>query len=402
MRTINDAIALFQAGLDAVRPENLIFDLSDLPINQPVTLLGSGKAACAMARRIAPDLKIVQSFLVSSEISGCDGRLRAFQSTHPDVTSRSLEAGSQMMDMVQRLGEDNFMIYLLSGGTSAMLELLPPQIDLEALHRLNRRLLNSGASIGEINVVRKHLSRIKGGKLGAACKAKGKVFVVSDVIGNDLETIGSAPLYRDRSTREEAIAVLRKYQIFDDLPETILRYLHDSASETPDTANPNLVHEVIASNETALDAICERAAERGYKVAVRESGLTGDVADAAAYILARARAIEREKSVLVFGGETTVTVRGNGKGGRNQELCLHILQQMKASERYTFLSAGTDGIDGVTNAAGACVSWRHKCDAVRKYIRNNDAWRFHRKYGTLIETGATGTNVADVMILIKE
>lgn len=307
-----------------------------------------------------------------------------------------------MRDIVRELKEDDFMIYLLSGGSSAMLEVLPSQISLEQIHRLNQKLLLSGATIGEINTVRKHLSCIKGGKLGALCKAKGKVFIVSDVIGNDLETIGSAPLYRDRTTRKEAIAVLRKYQIFDDLPETILRYLHDPVSETPDTANPNLVHEVVASNETALDAICKSAEVKGYRVAVRESGVFGDVADVAAYILARTRAVRDEKSVLVFGGETTVKVRGNGKGGRNQELCLHILQQMKASERYTFLSAGTDGIDGVTDAAGACVSWRHKSDAVRKYIQNNDAWHFHHKYGTLVNTGATGTNVADVMILIKE
>ena len=394
-----DAQTLFLSGVEAVKPENISFDLSSIPSDLPVTLLGSGKAVVEMAKKIAPHIQVKEGFVVSNYAEHIDG-VEVFVSTHPFVSQKSVEAASKMESVFKTLHEEDFFIYLLSGGSSALLEKPLSPLTLPMLEWLYKLLLESGASIEEMNIVRKHLSAVKGGRLAEMTQARGIVFVMSDVIGDDLFTIGSAPLYYDSSSRFEAEEILKRYGLWERVDKTLHEVLQ--SSETPKQPNPRIVHKIVASNMIALEAIADKATEMGYACEVVTASLSGDVKEVASKIVAfvSSQKVSSPK-VFLFGGESTVKVKGQGKGGRNQELCLWLLKLMPEGEKFTFLSAGTDGIDGVTDAAGACVDWQDSRE-VQSYLDNNDSWHYHQKHKTLIQTGATGTNVMDIMILIKE
>ncbi|RUM68220.1 MAG: glycerate dehydrogenase [Sulfurospirillum sp.] len=329
--------------------------------------------------------------------------LNIFASSHPLPSARSVEAAEKLMKMISALNEDEVFIYLLSGGTSALVEKPIPPVRLEDFTAVSEALLQSGASIDEMNIVRKHLSMIKGGRLAALTKAKGKVFVISDVIGDDLEAIGSAPLFCDSSTCADAKRVLVQYGLWDSVNTSVRNLLEECSHETPKVVDPGIVHEVVASNKTALEAIAAEAEKAGYRAKIVTDRLRGDVRDVAKEIARIAQFHEADTPLcLLFGGETTVQVRGSGKGGRNQELALWVLKAMRGEGRFTFLSGGTDGRDGMSDAAGAVVDESDLHEDIDRYLDNNDSYHYHQKYGTLICTGASGTNVMDIMILIKE
>jgi hydroxypyruvate reductase/glycerate 2-kinase len=396
------AVALYKKAVEAVHPKNIYYPL-DYNDGKEITLLGSGKAVIEMARAVLQkDIKIKKSFLVTPYEIAMEG-LDIFISSHPTPSARSEEAAEKMMDIVSSLKESDFFVYLLSGGSSALLEKPIFPVEMKDFIVLTQLLLQSGASIDEINIVRKHLSRIKGGRLGEMSCAKGQVFVISDVIGDDLEAIGSAPLYCDSSSCEDAKRVLVQYNLWKQVPSGIRNVIEKCHYETPKTPNPLIDHTIVASNRMALNAAAEEAEKMGYEVHVVSDKVEGNVRDVAKLIIDYALKVENQKpACLLFGGETTVEVTGNGKGGRNQELALWVLKQKPKELSLTFLSAGSDGIDGMSEAAGAVVDGSDLHEDIDYYLENNDSFHYHRKCGTLIQTGESGTNVMDIMILIKE
>jgi hydroxypyruvate reductase/glycerate 2-kinase len=267
-----------------------------------------------------------------------------------------------------------------------------------------------------MNVVRKHLSLAKGGRLGQLTKAAGVVLVISDVVGDDLETIGSAPLFCDRSTYRDAFDIFMKYDLWSKIPSNVLTVIEQGIAgiieETPKEPNPRIEHFIIGSNLKGLMRGRDRGKELGIDTHIITSRLRGESREVAKVIVS----IGEENAAtgnpfsrpvcLLFGGETTVTLRGSGRGGRNQEMCLAALQEIKNRSGMTFLSAGTDGIDGNSDAAGAVID----CGTYERsqalslnpdgYLNNNDSHTFFKKTGDLIMTGPTGSNVMDITILL--
>jgi len=396
------ARALFQSGVEAVQPENLHYNLEGF-CEKEIVLLGSGKAVTGMAKALlAQGVKVKKSFLVGHIHEAVPG-LEIFVSSHPVPSFQSVEAAQKLMKIMTRMEAEEQFVYLLSGGSSALVEKPIAPVTLEDMRTLTTALLQSGASIGELNTVRKHLSMIKGGRLGALTKAKGKVFVISDVVSDDLEAIGSAPLYCDSSSCEDAKEVLVQYGLWKHVPESIRNVIGLCHHETPKTPNPLIVHDIVALNKRALEAVAREAKRMGYETEIVTDRMQGDVREVSGMIARYADLPVKEKPrCFIFGGETTVEVKGDGKGGRNQELALWVLKAIREKGNCTFLSAGTDGKDGVGDAAGAVVESSDLHEDIEHYLQNNDSYHYHQKYGTQIRTGASGTNVMDIMILIKE
>ncbi len=431
MELRDKAVSIFINSLRGVHPENLIKENISLEDSQlkvkdeffvipdKIYVFGSGKASIEMAKAIEKIFNNrIKNGLVVCNYAEKLKSIDVFKSSHPIPDEKSLKAGELLLDRLSRLKEEDFFIYLLSGGSSALIEKLIPPITLDDLKKLTDLLLKNSVPIEEINVIRKHISRIKGGRLGHSTKAKGIVLVISDVIGDDLFTIGSAPMYYDKSTYQDAYRILRKYNLWDKIPvsvKTVIeRGMKGIISETPKEENPNIKHFIIGSNLIALEYAKEEAERLGFNTYIMTSQLKGEAREIAKGISSIAKEIKKSGNpfrppvCLLFGGETTVSVRGYGKGGRNQEMCLSFLKEIKNEKNVAFLSCGTDGIDGNSEAAGAVVDYKSYLKAKRlglnidEYLINNDSFTFFSKTGDVILTGNTGTNVMDVSILVLE
>ncbi len=401
---------IYLQALAAVMPKNLIpkalgyhdniltienqhFDLSKY---RNVFVYGSGKAAIEMARAVGELLgdRISKSVVVSNYHDRVEG-VEILKSTHPLPSQKSLDAGKRLISEFEAMREDDFFIYLLSGGSSALIEAPLAGVSLEDFIETTKVLLHHGLSIDEINTIRKNLSQIKGGGLASKSKAKGVVLVVSDVIGDDLQAIGSAPLLQDNSTCKDMQNIIDKYNILHLLPNSVKSILECADSNSVKKAQ-FFPHFLIASNRIALQSAEKIAKEMGLSAKIITDTLEGDVTEVADFI--DKCVVDEASEVLLFGGEPTVNVKGDGKGGRNQELCLWMLQKRR---EMTFLSAGSDGIDGNSDAAGAVVCAGDYHDSLARYLENNDSYHYLKKHNALIMTGASGTNVMDIMIVIK-
>jgi len=395
MRDIED---IFNYALKAVMSKNLIQNSSYLKTlsKHKIHLFGSGKASVEMAKEMQLLFKdnIIDGLVISPYQEQLNN-VEVFESSHPLPSKKSIIAAKKLIEKFKKLDEDDLFIYLLSGGTSALIELPQDGLSLEEFIKTTDLLLQNGVPIEDINRVRKTLSKIKGGKLASFTKAKGIVLVISDVIGDDLETIGSAPLYKCSSTAKDAKKVLQKYKIFDKVPKAVIEVLEKESS----FCSNNIEHIIIGSNKTALKAAKNRAVELGYSCGIVTDSLSGDVKIVADKIVSDI--LNSDKDVLLFAGEPTVDVKGSGKGGRNQELCLHVLKKIKEYPNITFLSCGTDGIDGNSDAAGAVVDSSSYHDDIDRFLENNDSYHYLKRNNDLIITGATGTNVMDIMIILK-
>ncbi len=403
MREKKDIKEIFQVAIKSVMPQNIIKNSSYLDIlsERKFHLFGSGKASVEMAKTIKELVgeNIIDGFIVTPyEDEDLEG-VKVFKSTHPLPSKKSIEAANELLKRFSTLKEDDFFVYLLSGGSSALIELPIDALSLDDMIKTTNLLLQNSVSISEINIVRKHLSLIKGGRLAKATKAKGVVLVISDVIGDDLEAIGSAPLYCDSSTLKDAKNILKKYDIFNKVPKSVQKVLEFQNYESPKNINKNIEHKIIANNKKALESAKDFALSLGYSCDIVTDSLQGDVTIVAKQITQAI--LESDKEVLIFGGEPTVEVLGSGKGGRNQELCLHVLKEIKNHKNITFLSGGSDGIDGNTEVAGGIVDFKSYRDDIDDFLQNSDSYHFLKRNGDLLVTGASGTNVMDIMIAIK-
>jgi glycerate 2-kinase len=426
------ALQIFRAALQAADPYQAVlgcvgFDGQILKIGTKryrvadfdrIQVIGAGKASAAMASAIERLLGRSVSGGLIDVPDGIETHLRRIElhpCGHPIPDERGAEGARRMLEIARAAGPRGLLIALISGGASAMLPAPAPPLTLEAKRQLTRELLASGATIHEMNAVRKHLSLIKGGQLAkAAFPARLHTLMISDVVGDDPEVIGSGPTVPDPSTAADARRVLKKYGLT--APAIALKAaLH----ETPKPGDPVFAHarhRIIASNKQAIAAAAKCARELGYHTRVLSTTIQGETRDAAAQhaeiareILETGRPLRRPACIL-SGGETTVIVRGNGMGGRNQEFVLAAIlalgQAGSGAEPVTILSAGTDGIDGPTDAAGAIADSSTLARAAalgldaRGFLDNNDSYRFFEPLNALLKTGPTGTNVADVRVLL--
>jgi hydroxypyruvate reductase len=305
--------------------------------------------------------------------------------------------------IIQFLGKTktgDLVIFLISGGSSSLVA-LPDGITLEEKQATTDLLLRCGANIKEINCIRKHLSKIKGGKMLEHLRSDAVSLVMSDVVGNDLSSIASGMTFYDKTTFATAKKILEKYHLEKLVPRSVLRHIDlgmkGKIPETPKKAK--IKNHIISTNKNCLDAMRLRAQDLGYSVKVLGC-LSGNVQDLGPKL---SRTFSGKKmSCIVFGGESTVVVTGKGKGGRNQELVLYATVDLsKKYQDVTVASVGTDGIDGKTDCAGAILQSDQKLNTIKQYLDKNDSYNFFKKYGGLIFTGPTGTNLMDIGIVLR-
>lgn len=380
-----------------------------------IFVIGAGKASAAMAQAVERLLGRRISEGIINVKYGDAAKLRRIElnySGHPIPDGNGMRGAGRIANLARHAGPRDLLICLISGGASALLPLPARPVLLEHKQQLTQMLLESGATIHEINCVRKHLSQIKGGQLARlAYPATVVTLILSDVIGDDLDVIGSGPTVPDRSTFAEAGAILEKYKLGKKVAREILTRIRRAETETPKPGDPAFarVHNlIVGSNRLAVDAAATKARELGYRTLVLSTYIQGETREIAKMHAAIAKEIVtsghpvRPPACVISGGETTVTIRGKGLGGRNQEFALAAAIEVDGLQGVTILSAGTDGTDGPTDAAGAIAmgdTVRRKPDAAR-YLEQNDSYHFFEALGDLIRTGPTGTNVMDIRLLL--
>ena len=373
-------------------------------------------AAGVIGRRLTGGIVVTKHGHAAESIPGLD----VVEAGHPIPDEPGLAAANAITSLLRELNARDLLVVAVSGGASALLPSPKPPVTLEAKQKTTGLLLRAGADIGEINAVRKHLSLLKGGQLASlAYPATVVSLLLSDVIGDVLETIGSGLTAPDKSTFADALGVLQKYSLEKRVPATVLRHLQLGAkgkiAETPKEGDPvfKKVHNVVvASNRLALQAAAVEAKRLGYRPLILSSTIGGETREAAdmhAQILREAISSGNPvppPACILSGGETTVSIKGNGKGGRNQEFALAAAIEIAGLENALVLSAGTDGTDGPTDAAGAIATGDTIKQALakglhaRSHLNNNDSYPFFDVIDSLVKTGPTGTNVMDLHVLL--
>lgn len=356
--------------------------------------------------------------VIGPTAAAIDRRLQSIAGEHPQPGRGSLAAGRHALAIARGIAPDERLLVLLSGGASSLMAVPAPGITLDEKRQATAVLLRSGADIYALNTVRKHMSAVKGGQLATATTAECRTLVVSDVVGDDLSFIGSGPTVPDPSTFREARHVIETFGGVQEYPSAVVDYLDQGLRgerpETPKPGDPRLARSsavVIGGRFQAMRGAAGEARARRYEVAVLDEPVVGEsriVGPAhVERMIARARSLPRP-ACIISSGETTVTVTGNGKGGRNQELALAAAKVIGSiGEPAVLASAGTDGVDGPTDATGAIVdaSTLNRAaamglPAIDAYLQNNDSYSFFAKLGDLIRTGPTGTNVDDLQVLL--
>lgn len=408
--------AMFDAALSAADPEQCVPPhLPERPSGRTI-VIGAGKASAAMAKAVETHWSgTVEGLVVTRYGHGapCD-RIEIVEASHPVPDKAGQQAASRMLDMVSGLSEDDLVLCLISGGGSALLSLPAPGLTLEDKQAVTNALLRSGATIKEINCVRKHLSAIKGGRLAAACAPAAVLsLIVSDVAGDDLSAIASGPTVGDPTSFADALSVLNKYGIGE--PAAVIGHLRNAAEETPPPGDPRLAtveNRLIATPQQSLMAAAEVAKRAGIEPIVLSDSIEGEAKDVALVHAAIARQIAshgqpgQAPAVLLSGGETTVTVRGNGRGGRNAEFLLALTVALDGLPGVYAIACDTDGIDGTEDNAGAVLTPDSLARAAalgldaRSYLDDNNGYGFFSELGDLVMTGPTLTNVNDFRALL--
>lgn len=429
---------IFLAGVRSVLPGNLIrehvslhgSDLSFAGIKlsldeiNNIFVIGAGKASAVMAKEME---EIVGHYITSGHVvvkygHGCDTKLISIKEAgHPVPDSGGVKATEKIIQIATQAKNDDLVVCVLSGGGSALLADHPPGITLEEMILLNELLLKSGADIREINTVRKHLSLVKGGQLAKIVYPATLIsLILSDVIDDPLDVIASGPTVADPTTFADALTVLDKYSLVQKTPASIISYLQvGMEGALPETPGPQeecfskTYNIIIGSNKSALNAAQQKATDLGLNNIIVTNQLKGSVTDAADHILDFAIRVQQDDKVkkpvcLLYGGESTIKIQGIGLGGRNQHLALYAASKLKDKKGITLLTAGTDGTDGPTDAAGAVVDSTTGRTAsqlnlkMEDYLQTFDSYNFFKKAGGHINTGPTMTNVMDLVVVIVE
>jgi len=430
-------LSIFQASLRGADPkgcvkrhlkvEHGVFSVGDfrkrLKDVDKIIVVGAGKAAAVMAQATEEVLKdrIDQGVIITKkgpEVSLA--RIKQYRGGHPIPDEEGTKGTKRLMETVAQAGEDDLVLCLISGGGSALLVAPCEGISLEDKKKMTQLLLECGATIDEINTIRKHISRVKGGRLAkAAFPAQTVSLILSDVIGDRIDSIASGPTASDPTTFEDCFEILHRYNLMERMPEPIKLFLQaDKGKQGTETVKPGdpiferVVNLIIGSNFLALKEAETKAKALGFNTLLLSAAISGDTRKAAEGHALLAQKIRQGKSTppppacVVSGGETTVVVKGVGKGGRNQEFVLAAAIQIGGLKDVIISSMNTDGIDGPTDACGAMcdgftVSRAKKMDLnPEDYLGRNDSYHFFEKLDDLIKTGPTNTNVMDIHILL--
>lgn len=433
---------IFDAAINAASPYNAVqkklrlapagarlflkADNKSIDLNRfkRIFVAGGGKAVCPIARAVEELLgsRITGSLAVTKYgHSKPLKKIRSIEAGHPLPDGSGVKGAGEILRIAAQAGVDDLLIVLLTGGASALLPAPAFGLSLKDKQKASMLLINSGASINEINVVRKHLSLIKGGRLAqAAHPATVLTLIVSDVVGNNLSSIASGPTAPDPSTYADALRIIKAYKLTKEMPEQVMDILRrGSKGVLPETPKPdealfeNTSNIIIADNLSALQAAGKRARAFGLKPVILSSSMTGNTREAAGFFASVLKEIKnsgnpvKPPACVLMGGETTLKVTGKGRGGRNQEFSLALAIALNAPGIYA-LSAGTDGTDGPTEAAGAYVfpDTLSRAEALglgpARYLAQNDSYNFFKRIDGLFITGPTGANVMDMMIGIVE
>ncbi len=432
-----DAETIYRRAIEAVNPktairshvelrgQKLVCDGKILNLDEfkHIYLVGAGKAGAAMAAAMED---LLGARLTAGLVVVKYGHLAPVKKTaiieagHPLPDHNGVEGARKLAALVEQAGEDDLVICLISGGGSALLPLPAAGLTLEEKQQTTQALLSCGADITEINAIRKHLSRLKGGQLARlAAPAATISLILSDVIGDPLDSIASGPTVGDPTTFEQCLNIIDKYQLVETLPPAIMDHLRQGASgsiaETPKPGDPlfsRVGNHIIASNRQAVEAAADKARELGYHPLILSTFIEGETREIARMHAAIAREIHHSGNPLpspacvISGGETTVTITGSGLGGRNQEFALAAAFDLAGLADTVILSIGTDGTDGPTDAAGAIVDGQTIERArtlgldPRTYLDNNDAYHFFSPLNDLLITGPTNTKVMDIRLIL--
>ncbi len=410
-----DALQILEAGYAAAQPKNFLRNfvkkneirlgkkrliLSDY---EKIFVIAFGKAADSMAKAVSETLDISYGIVVIPQYSKSllsNKKFKVFYSGHPIPDKESVRAGKAVLKFANNCSKRDFVIFLVSGGGSSLLA-LPDQITLSEKKHVTKLLWHSGASINEFNCVRKHLSQIKGGKLVQKMNSDACALIMSDVVGNDISVISSGCTFYDKTTFSDALKVITKYSLVEKFPKKVITHIRQNlSSKDIFQKNPRIRNKIIATNQDCLDAMAAKSRTLGLKTIICPP-IYHNVETSATRLV---KVIPNSgKSCIIFGGEPTVDVRGNGKGGRSQELVLRILRQIENSEHDVIISsAATDGIDGNTKYSGALIENNSiNTDNISYYLENNDSNSFFKKYGGLIKTGYTHTNLMDFGLIVR-
>jgi hydroxypyruvate reductase len=408
--------AMFDAAIARAMPARCVPPFLPRPPKGRALVVGAGKAAATMARAVEEHWPGELSGLVVTRYghrAPCE-RIEVVEAAHPVPDLAGREAAERILQLVQGLREDDLVLCLISGGGSALMALPAPGLTLQDKQAINRALLKSGANITEMNCVRKHLSAIKGGRLAAACHpAQVVTLTISDVPGDDPAVIASGPTVPDATTFGDALAILKKYGITE--PYSVLAHLGAAREETPKPGDPRLarcVTHMIATPQQSLEAAAEVARAAGVAPLILGDSLEGESRDVALVHAGIARQVVRHGQpqpppcVLLSGGETTVTVRGRGRGGRSVEFLLALAVALNAEPKVYALAGDTDGVDGTEDNAGAIVTPDTLARAAaagvdaKARLADNDGYTFFSALGDLVITGPTLTNVNDFRAIL--
>ncbi|MCD6363241.1 MAG: glycerate kinase [Synergistetes bacterium] len=417
----DDVLSVINFSIEKVLPDRAVKDAirkENLEEVENLYLVAMGKAAWRMAKA-ARDLlgeKIKRGVVITKyghslgEIEGVE----VYEAGHPVPDENTISSTKKAIELASSLGENDRLLFLVSGGGSALFEYPIEGVSLDDLRKVNELLLRSGADIVEINMVRKHISKVKGGRFAEiAYPAFIYTLALSDVLGDRLDSIASGPAYPDETTYEDALRVIEKYNLMDEIPssvrEVILKGVKGEIPETPKKLD-NVESVIIGSVSLVCKYAIERARELGYRTLFLTSTLNCEASEAGRFLAEILKEIGRSSNpvsppcMIILGGETIVHVRGNGKGGRCQELALSASISIKGMDKVVIAAAGTDGTDGPTDAAGGIVDGDSFNRMLSKgvdpenYLANNDSYNALKASGDLIITGPTGTNVNDLII----
>ena len=442
---------IFKDALEKVNPSFLVKGYAEqirsyISVNEfsRIMMVGFGKAAYQMAKAYEDEFSdafVMEGVIVTKyghakqQLSAVSDQgedknqiarlknIKVYEAGHPIPDESGVKAAEEIVKLLKSADEKTLVLCLVSGGGSALFVCPYKGISLAEKQVVTDLLMRAGADITELNAVRKHISMVKGGRLAEiAFPAEIVTFMISDVVGDKLDVIASGPTAPDTSTFRDAINVINKYALAEKISGSVMEVLaRGDEGLIPETPKKRAAvfkkvnNIIIGSNRKALDAAVLSARSMGYETKILSSKVVGDAHKAARWLAEKAlesKAIkdrlQKEPICLICGGETTVTVKGKGKGGRNTEFALVFAMEVEGVEGITMLSAGTDGTDGPTDAAGAVVNGE-TIERARdlgldpaKYLENNDSYNFFREMGSLIITGPTGTNVMDIQIVVIE
>jgi len=432
-------VKIFYAALQSADPykavalhTDTIYSLYENKSCSRLYVIGFGKAAIPMARAAAENTgEIINGGIVITtygQIKQADtiDTIKIYEAGHPLPDANGVRATAEIEKLVRNLDDQTLVVCLISGGGSALLVSPYAGITLAEKQTATNLFLKAGADIYELNTLRKHISDVKGGRLaGIVYPAHIISLILSDVIGDRLDVIASGPTSPDRTTYSDALKVIEKYELTEKMPASVMKVLNRGSqgllAETPKEGNPvfeKVENIIIGSNKNAIETAMTKATRFGFDTTVISTEIQGEARDAGRRLARQAiEAAKRRKEgskagdekrpvCLISGGETTVTVTGKGRGGRNTELALAFAKEIEGRDDITFLSAGTDGADGPTDAAGAIVDGQTVAKAKtigidpEQYLRNNDSYNFFKRIADLFITGMTGTNVMDIQITL--